>query len=201
LLMITNTKTAVALACLAFSGVAGAQSFSSLSISGNLSGSGVGDSIFAAGGSITGTFEGTSATYDSQVRLVISSSTSSLVFVLPNHGTPAGASADLGSFAAGTPLTFQLQVLTTGDTFVSGPAANNPDNVAHAAVVSNFNGTGRTLVAFEDTRGGGDRDFNDYVFSLSNTSNVAAVPEPETYAMMGFGLLAVGWLGRRRPRA
>jgi hypothetical protein len=28
--------------------------------------------------------------------------------------------------------------------------------------------------------------------------NVAAVPEPETYAMLMAGLLAVGWVARRR---
>ena len=210
-------RTALVVSCLALSGVASAQSFS------NLSTSGVGDSIFATGGPIIATFEGAFADYNSNLRLVVSSSNASSAFVMPNHATPVGTTFDFGSsFAAGTPLTFQLQVVNTGDTFVTGPAANNPDNVAHAAVVTNFNGTGRTLVGFEDMRGGGDKDFNDYVFSLTSTSDtapatgtqtqtntgagsggvsVSAVPESEDYVMIAFGLLAIGWLGRRRPRA
>jgi len=37
-------------------------------------------------------------------------------------------------------------------------------------------------------------------FSLDTNVNVAAIPEPEIYAMMGIGLGFVGWIGRRRRR-
>ncbi|MET0322724.1 MAG: NF038120 family PEP-CTERM protein [Duganella sp.] len=41
---------------------------------------------------------------------------------------------------------------------------------------------------------------NQSQFALDNLQ-VAAIPEPETYAMMGLGLGLVGWMSRRRARA
>jgi len=53
------------------------------------------------------------------------------------------------------------------------------------------------MFAFEDTKGG-DRDFNDMVFRVSDL--VSAVPEPETYAMLLAGLGLMGFVARRRQR-
>jgi len=53
------------------------------------------------------------------------------------------------------------------------------------------------MFAFEDTKGG-DKDFNDMVFSVSDL--VSAVPEPETYAMLLAGLGLMGFVARRRQR-
>ena len=39
-------------------------------------------------------------------------------------------------------------------------------------------------------------DFNDFIIRIST----AAIPEPGTFAIMGLGLLAVGFGARRRAR-
>ena len=95
-------------------------------------------------------------------------------------------------------LDFGLLVITTGNVFHSGAAAGNPDGLAHAVVTYNFGSPGNTLVAFEDKLGGGDKDYNDYIFSFRS---VTAVPEPETNVLMLAGLMAVAWLARRRKSA
>jgi len=64
-------------------------------------------------------------------------------------------------------------------------------------VTYDFGTPGTTLVSFEDILGGGDQDYNDYVFTFRS---VTAVPEPETNVLMLAGLMAVAWLSRRRKR-
>ena len=51
--------------------------------------------------------------------------------------------------------------------FYSGDGSRNPDGIAHAVVDSRQN---QAQVGFEDLFGGGDRDYNDLVFSFSNVS-------------------------------
>ncbi len=152
----------------------------------------LGDSLIAGGGHIIIRFEGSDASFNS----LISVNGSAQIF--PNHSTTPGPTSDfdLGDFAAGTPLDIKLHVLTTGLFFHTGPGGANPDGIAHANVIYNFGEPGRTFVGFEDLFGGGDRDFNDHMFSFANIS--PAVPEPSTYALMFAGLGAIGFLARRR---
>jgi hypothetical protein len=161
----------------------------------------LGDSLLATGGTITATFEGASAAYDSAVRLVISSADYSSNLVFTTNSTQKGATVSFTpAVAPGTPLSFQLYVVNTAETWYTGGASNNSDGVAHANVIYDWNGTpGRTFVGFEDLRGGGDRDYNDFTFSFTNVA-VNAVPEPETYAMMLTGLGLLGFLARRRKK-
>ena len=144
--------------------------------------------VVHATGDVTATFLGSDAAYDSQLGLLGGPSD-----IFDNKLTPVGTVYDLGSYAAGTVLTFSLHVLNTGDTFLSGLAGANPDGVGHAAV--NNLGRGST-VGFEDFFGGGDRDYNDLNFSLTNSG---AVPEPATWAMMilGFGFVGAALRTRR----
>jgi hypothetical protein len=65
---------------------------------------------------------------------------------------------------AGEELVFAIRVTQGGVTriYKMGPGSRNPDNVVHAAV--NDNGDGTFTVGFEDAFGGGDRDYNDNRF-------------------------------------
>jgi len=150
---------------------------------------GPGDDAIAGGGEIIVTFEGASASFDSLILV------NSGVPFFPNHGTAVGDTFSIGTFAAGTVLDFALMVVNTGNTFHTGPAAGNPDSLIHADVTYNFGTPGTTRVSFEDVFGGGDQDYNDYIFTFRS---VTAVPEPATNVLMLAGLVAVGWLSRRR---
>lgn len=153
-------------------------------------------SIFVAtSGEVILTFLSKSAAYSSDLFLSGSSES-----ILNNQTAVSGQQFSLGSFQAGAELIFSIFVNDTGHTFFNGIASNNADNVLHTAY-SNYHGK-PLKVGFEDLYGGGDRDFNDLVFSLSNivigVAPVVAVPEPETYAMLLAGLFAIGALKRRK---
>lgn len=151
---------------------------------------GPGDTLYASGGDIIIRFEGSDAGYSSLI------SVNGPPEIFPNHSTAVGTEVNLGSFAAGTLLDIALHVLTTHTIFHTGPGALNPDGLAHANVT--YSGS-RTYVSFEDIAGGGDRDYNDHMFSfLGVTNNVTPVPEPSTYAFMLAGLGVLGFLGLRR---
>ena len=92
---------------------------------------------------------------------------------------------------------FRLHVNTTGDDFFTGPRSSNPDGEFHARVQDNWL-PDTTLVGFEDRYNSFDRNFNDLSSSYSNT--VAAIPEPESYAMLLVGLGVIGAIARRGRR-
>jgi hypothetical protein len=155
---------------------------------------GLGDSIFANGGAITIRFEGSMAGFNSTV------SVNGGKEIFPNHdpSTKIGDTLNLGDFTADTLIDVMLHVANTGNVFHTGPGTNNIDGLAHALVT--VGADGRTFVSFEDMLGGGDRDFNDHMFSLSNVHTVAAVPEPSMVLMMAAGLGILGFLERRRRK-
>lgn len=72
-------------------------------------------------------------------------------------------SVSLGTFAKGTVIEFGI--LVNDQLYRTGVAADNPDNVVHAAVSSV---DGATRIGFEDLDGGGDLDFNDAIINVRN---------------------------------
>src|SRR5258706_7269748 len=110
----------------------------------------LGDSLFATGGRFTAAFEGSDAGYNSELALVVTSAGYNSGLIFPNHATAVGSTFTFGSFAAGTALDFQLYVFNTGLTWHTGPGSGNVDGIAHADVIYNWNGTGRTPVGFKE---------------------------------------------------
>jgi hypothetical protein len=79
-----------------------------------------------------------------------------------------GRTSRLGSFAPGTELVFGIRVRDTGDLFKTGPAHRNPDGIRHATVRRRRDGS--VIVGFEDSSGGGDRDYNDALLLIHGVS-------------------------------
>jgi hypothetical protein len=123
----------------------------------------------------------------------------------PNHETPVGTSESLGLFPVGTELAFMLDVLTTGDRFFTGPGTANVDGVIHARG-RRFLGSSvipaGVFVGFEDLLGGGDFDFNDFTFVVTNVAlkKTAPVPEPTTALLVATGMCALIRAARGRRR-
>jgi len=157
------------------------------------------------GGPVTATYQGSGADFNNDLYLMLDRSgkpgndgnLANDLLIFNNHSTPVGGTKNLGTFSGGTELMFRLHVNTTGDDFFTGPRSSNPDGEFHARVQDNWL-PDTTLVSFEDRYNSFDRNFNDLSSSYSNT--VAAIPEPESYAMFLVGLGAIGAIARRGRR-
>ena len=153
---------------------------------------GLGDPIFVAeDGNVTVQFLGYEAAYTNTLWLH-SPVLSGPIFV--NKTTPVGSTFDLGLFPAGTPLVFDIFVHNTGHTYYTGDASANPDNVVHALI--DFLCNHIANIGFEDLWNGGDLDYNDLRFSVSNVS-ATQVSEPPVYALLLSALLVLAVVARR----
>jgi len=126
--------------------------------------------------------------------------------IFNNFTSTVGSTVDLGTFAAGTELIFRLDVLAgqvngtniAAASYFTGPADRNFDNAPHAAVNSTAGGA---FVGFEDlpaTTPLRDNDYDDLIFSFTNTAAASAVPEPATWGLMLAGFALTGTALRRR---
>lgn len=158
-------------------------------------------------GNVTATFHGGDAAYTSS--LFVYSPSERRGQTIFSSTTAVGTQVNIGSFAAGTELVFGYYVHNTGNTFLTGPASANADGVAHARATTTYDGAldqYMTMVGMEDLWGGGDADYNDFQFLLSNvvdpldamvSAEPLAVPEPGVLGLFGIGVLMFGMMGVR----
>jgi len=143
-------------------------------------------------GTVSVTFSGSSASYTSTLYLEGYGE-------LFASNVATGTTIEIGGFEAGQELTFSILVQNTGQTYFTGTGSLNADGVAHASVENSEAGTS---VGFEDLYGGGDRDYNDVMFSFSNTNTkLVQNPEPATILLFGSGLLGLGAWRLRKKQA
>ena len=148
-------------------------------------------------GKVSVRFDAVSASFSSDLVLIDAVGDTGGVFLMNNKTTPLGTVVDLGSFLAGTPLVFRLDVLTTGNSFFTGLASDNPLGFIEYALFTE-NADGSITVGFEDIRGGGDRDFNDLVFTIFE---VVETPIPGAVLFMLTGLAGFGAARRLKKSA
>jgi len=153
----------------------------------------IGGQIFVQNsGHVIATFAGSDAGFNN--LLLLASPPNGLGTIFEGHVTPTGTTIDLGVFTAGTELIFQLNN-QAGGIFLTGPGIRNPDNVAHAIVDDQF-GPGLTFVGFEDIFGGGDFDYNDLQFTLSNVRSLVPDGSTPTAMLLGGAVLLLVLLRR-----
>lgn len=116
----------------------------------------------------------------------------------------AGDFVNMGKVKANTQLNFFLMAdAVNGGKNAYSTNHQNPDGLVHA-VAFTMPGTPYLLIAFEDLFGGGDRDYNDAVFTLdigrANVDHLSS-PEPATWLTLGGALGLAAWKRRRRSVA
>jgi len=145
------------------------------------------DLLVANDGDILLTFISKDAAHSSDLFLTGSSNA-----ILNNQNTNPGQVFNLGSFVAGTKIAFEIFNNTTGFRYFTGLPSLNPDNTLHAFFKLLSEDT--IQIGFEDLFQGGDKDYDDLVFKISNVrlglaGSVPVIPEPQTYLLMLAGLL------------
>ena len=118
-----------------------------------------------------------------------------------NGGTSVGETFDMTTGwireVLGTD-TFGFYLLSPDGVFYSDSSRN--ENAQQHMVA--YEGLNREiLIGFEDLRGGGDLDFNDFVVKISRSgqsANPAPVPEPGTLLLLGSGIVGLALARRKR---
>jgi hypothetical protein len=162
-----------------------------------------GEILVATDGNVYAEFLGSDAGYFNTLYLDTPSDWGSS-HIFDKSSPVNGDQIDLGVFSAGVELIFRIHVRNTGLDFFSGASPRNPDGLAHVEAITTLqNGIYYTTVGFEDLLGGGDKDYNDFIFRLTNVLDPLGSGQPVTEPPVLF-LLVCGMITlivQRRQRS
>jgi len=123
-----------------------------------------------------------------------------------NQPLLVGDFVNLGAFKAGTALDFFLIAsgATGGESFYSTNLSLNKDGIIHAVSLAP-NGSAYLIIGFEETKGGGDMDYNEALFAVeltqgANTPHIASLSAPEPSLATGALLTSLALIGFSRRR-
>lgn len=152
--------------------------------------------------SVAGNYPNVGAGSPLSITISVTAGQTLLFGICSSGGTGSVNSACLGGFRA----------------YYMGQASNNNDGALHAVILTSTQwntaatgaaclaasppcylaAAGTTVVGFEDLPNLGDADWNDLVFSFTNTSTI---PEPGTMGLLALGLVGLSGAGLVRRRS
>ncbi|MDD3353545.1 DUF4114 domain-containing protein [Zoogloea sp.] len=162
--------------------------------------------VAASSGDVSVYFAGGTGGYSLELGLLINGVNTGL-YGLNNYTSSYGQTFNFGPANAGDALVFMIRNINPGNVAPwYSDVSLNSDGVNHV-YSSQYSGDNLipegTFIAFEDLEGGGDFNYDDIKFVLTNViDRNNSVPEPASLVLAGLGAAGLGFIRRRKaPQA